>query len=405
MPNQIRSRQRRCFGVFSTLVILASMLSMAFFVFSGVIGLASGQSPILHDWLGYNGNQTVYLTQDPQSFPILDQEGGSPGASNYQLSNNNSLGIPNALQLNLSTTSPNSSNYYYASQDPSHHFWIELYLSSVGVSNQWTQQYPGISYGTGWQEMGIQTQINGTGASSVVTQWQSYYNSGLNATTGADNGKSYDTLTYAIESGIKPLLLLAELSGIDGVGAFGYPFSLGIGAAGLLLNGPFPSNINQFGGPGSNNAWMKVDNGTTVDSNSPAGDNVFGIGAYVLIQISNFPSVVQYIGPSTITLFAQNEVLENTKLGYQYQNGTSTEFNINLSPAVSIGGYVNFASGFPAANVPVILVQKMNNELAAFQLMTNSSGGWHFFAMPGATYSVSASYTDVLGSYREFAYE
>jgi hypothetical protein len=342
------------------------------------------------------GNNSIYMTTDRQSYLITNQEGNAVGSSAYQTASNNSNGIKNAIQLNLSDKPYNASDYFYTNNN-NKEFEAEFYFSAVGGSPFW--ENPPWIFETIQQKIGMKASIGGSEPSDVFTDILTAHNTGLNITkTSSHEGSS---------GFLKGMLAAVNITLI----AAGLAFpEIGIPVAATSIMDQFAgisgtvttSNINGFTGTGSSWEWEQIDNGSLVitSGSGPAGHNVYGTGTMVLIQINDFPAVASSVGNSLITLFAQNEMCDyNTNYPSLsvYSNGSTTSANVNMVQAVSIGGYAYYAPGVPDSNNVVTLQQNVGGLLVNFALKTDANGYWHFFAEPGTTYSISASCSDVFG--------
>ncbi len=376
------------------------LLAGMFVIVHVAAGVAKASSvPTNYYFTGYLGNNTIYMTTDKQAYYMTNSQGQALGSSAYQNASNNKDGIPNAIQLNLSNKLYDASGYSYDSLNDE--FIVQLFFSAVGGSNYWNSN-PFTLEAIG-QKIGVKEIINGTDPTAVSTNIAQSFNTGMNITkTSTQDGE----IAYIVETAVNIAITAAAVTFAPEiavpVAAYGIMDGF-LGIAGTFSQSPMttPSNLG-FTGTGSTWEWGQIDNGSMAItlSDEPAGHNVYGMGTMVQIEISNFTGVASSVGNSLINLFAQNEMAEfdaNTG-GVIYSNGSATSINVNMVQAVSIGGYAYLRSGVPDANSVVILQQDMGGVIVNFALKTNATGYWHFFAEPGATYTLSASFSNALGT-------
>lgn len=160
------------------------------------------------------------------------------------------------------------------------------------------------------------------------------------------------------------------------------------GSAGGNNCGSITTNTGYVGGNGGINQWGQVlFNGYPLSG----GWKGFGQSIYVETTIPTSGGRLPTIPTSgaSLTIGETNQIGEqpSSSCGWSNTNAAAVTLSYPVYPAVGIGGYVDFANGgggIPGATVTIN--QDDNNQFTNFNVLTDSTGHWHFFAKPGATY-------------------
>ncbi|MGA7861724.1 MAG: Hint domain-containing protein [Thermoplasmata archaeon] len=359
---------------------------------SGATNYASGGAalypiPTHYNWAGYAGNDVIYPTWDHNgtTLPFLSASSVQTSAQAYGK-------IANAETLHMSNVS-NFQSEYYTSPSPDNFFTLYLIFSATGGS--WA--FNPADFTTWYQQ--VKTSVTGL-PSDTDTQWTYYDNTGTNVTLTSDNPtKVADEIAPVVEVGLDVAALAFPAISVP-IGIWQVMAGL-TGVMGLWSDSSHVDTNVYDGSSGYIQQWAAVDNGTYGDcggcgsSWTPGYDgfNVFGQGVFASTLFA--ASDTKTLSQGSISVSGCNQLVE-------LQTGACASVGFAIEPAISLHGNVSLYSGGP--ELPgweggmVTLQQDYGGALTDFQVPTTSTGYWHFFAMPGATYTAYASMSDQMGT-------
>jgi hypothetical protein len=396
-------------AIFLITLLVASTAMIGFSGFSehssAPSGLTTQSSPITHiGWIGYDGNSSIYATEDTNPYAIPSQN-----TSVFQAANAGESGTSNSLAVQTYTNggTPSTSSAFQDTGNSQFSIWLALGAAGTSTSYWFTSTY----YGTG--AVAIWAAIPSGLPTGTVATWEqgSYYNSGVNVSkTGQDAGSTtiYDMIQGAFS-------VAADLAiETDGV-------SLAVDGAMTLLN--IASDMSTSGftpvtsvTPGSSLVqWSLVTNGVTTTCNASQGTmtcpngegtNNYAVGNVVDVTIpNNVLSQVPY--SQQIILTASQDEGSSTSLGGYIAGAATGSVVYNIDPAVSIGGTAYlYQGGPPATNAQITLTQGCPTSgvpypgTTYYVINTNSNNGnWHFFADPACSYAYGLTATTTMAPY------
>ena len=382
-----------------SIVVVGSAMTL-----TGMVGVAraSSSTPSVHDWfMGYAGNASVYPTKDPTDYyaPAIQASSSQVDLNQYCESGSSlrvdGVGLNDTVNVNIGKPSVEV-NYQWLSGGKQ--FAIFFETSVTGGSTV----LPPLSVGGSWWYVGmVATQVGFSGIPGDATDFvlqDSYL--GANMTTGNIGGTSQGNdgnLAEAIAAGldvaslvfpewdlvIVPSAIMAHSVGAAGAANFGTQFSSQSTGTGNTL-------LDQFG---------MVDNGTFYPYDSPQTTSLGGLtfGSNTYSEAIEWETQYNDVALDTVGQISVNgwNYMFSRQDGYpaEYQClGGTAGLSYPINPAISIGGYVNLSSGAPVSGAIVELFEYDGSTATnIYNLKTDASGHWHFFAHPGDTYYYSVA--------------
>jgi len=411
-----------------SLIVVVMLLTITAVIFVPRPAAAQSDYPIEYGWIGWNGNSVIYPTKDSTMtyLPSVSQASAEKGAPSANVPLNNSITV------GLWNETSGGQDYgvaYGWLGDPTDLFEILAPYWAVGGFNfsgeSKTNGIPGSVYDIG--ALNNSVSITGVGDKSSILQIKpgGQYK-GENATFGGKNspgGGNAAWLEPVIDTGFE----IAGAAGCAATGGAGCPISIGVSiAAASIMNawagylGAYNyksstindiSNINYTGANPHIVIWGATQNGSYATQKcvwvanqwATCGQDVAS-NSFVAWTTIGYPADIT---PGAFTVSATDQFWAGTSTSgavpYTVTNGASAELSYNVEPAVSIGGYAYMWPGGPPAPNAVLDLQQNppagGGEGTDIEIYTNSSGYWHFFAEPGATYGGSTvTYNNGLGS-------
>jgi hypothetical protein len=393
------------------IVVLSSLLILG--PYHSVGTARAGQThPTYYSQLGYEGNYSIYPTQymTPVMFPSYAVNGTvwqscTGSTCNETLppgfeGNTPFPGLTSAMSAVVSEKPGEHSQYGYLGPQWNSIWALWTWVSFTGGSSQWCEEY---GYGTCYNTYAQDASIS---LSGLPPRSDSYIvlgnDTGLNVTTTGAGGEG--NLSQVMKAVMDVGLTLAGFAFPE----IGIPLAgLGlmddfIGPAGVQDNGPwgFSSTLQLSGADGTMNQYVYTDNGSMSNCNidNCSGTNVYSEGIWVQTLIP--ASELVNVAAGSMAISGEN-ILQMYVPGLSegiYQ-GATTSTIVPIAPAISMGGTVTLYSGGPVVpNAQVTLQQDYGGTYTNFVQTTNATGYWHFFAEPGATYNLTATFTTPLGT-------
>ncbi len=322
-------------------------------------------------------------------------------ASQAYSSTNSKYDLANVVGINLSTNYPVVSHYGFINQD-NNEFQVQIYWSAPADSQLATN---GPINGVTFQKLTGQMQADNSnwGVSPLYN-----YDNGINMTNVSQpSGQSTTGSEVYTQLGLAGAAYAASFIPVYGfiIGGALMMVSDYYTIDGMLQTSSHPAYA---GGPGNSAAggWQQLENysGTSISGSSNyAYEDEFMGTTGTQLQVNGFTvgsTQMNSIESSINTLYlnATNQFAGwNSQFGQYTANAASVSYGIQIVPSVSIGGWVDYGAG-PIGGANVTLSQYYNGAYNNFVVHTDSNGYWHFFARPGATYTLDASYTNPLGT-------
>ena len=409
------TRSRRLSSILTCGLFVLGGLSFAFFVIPGTSTMAvAAAAPTIWEhqdgWLTPS-NLSIYLTTDGNQFNLSGSSQVSyQSASQANSATNGNYDLANVVGINLSANAPVASFYKYIGTSDGL-FQAQIYWAAPGDSQLQTN---GPINGITYQHLQAELSVGNNPNWEINPLWS--YDNGINMTNVSQpqgGGSTAGSNLYA-ELG---------LSGAAFAAAFlPPPFDFIIGGSTMMvsdylaIDGMLQTATHPVLGGGSGNSaaggWQEVANftGTSVNG-APYYDyeNMFMGTTGTQLQINGFNnpttmSSVENVGVGELILNATNQFAGwNSEYGQYCMDGASVAYGIQIVPAVSIGGWIDYGTT-PAANCNVTLQQDYQGYYTNFVVSTASNGYWHFFARPNATYKLIASYPTALGTSSSLTY-
>lgn len=406
-------RRRGGFGIVLSIGTVTMLLLTAVVIVVFIPGRAAGESspPVEVGWIGYAGNSAIYPSNDLNAtylaaVSIFSGQKSFPSYPN------------NTLEVGVYNTSSGLSygpgfQYFGGIEDE---FFLTIPLYAVGGAN-----FTGVSnpvkevYDVG----AVKGAASVTGLpSDETTQIKPGGNfRGLNTTHSTALGYSYEGDASWLGDVID--------TGLAAAAPFAGPFGIPIAAAAVMnawagYFGAYTyssssvsdlSNNVSYGSDPSIAIWGATDNGTFSSQgckySEQDGEQLGTCGRDVFAESfvveSSFPDPAD-VTPGTLEVSATNQFWAGggpSNAAPTPYDGANASISYLIEPTVGIGGTVDlWPGGPPAADTETLLVQDPPNGGATtdFENDTNSAGNWHFFAMPGATYGGTVTYSNGLGS-------
>lgn len=333
-----------------------------------------------HQWPGYNGNNSIYLStaiaSDPYLPPVISGANSYLGHNGYFYPNTVMVGLASKL-----TSSSGSLSYLYSEnyQSSNKAMLVDIPIVAVGASNNSWATYDQYAAGVNGLTIAYNVSVPGSN-SNLFTQ----YNGGLNVTGTYYGGYVY---SKALNQTLEYLMSSIPYVGIV-IGA-GQLF-------GQYMGDSKVENVIDVGGIGpigNISETYGVVNGTIVSNGN--GYNNFGGYKFIELQV---PSI-DFNDTGLINLYGANRVIGDGPTGPVYGTGAVSRLQLNTVPAYSIGGTV-YVNDQPQANKQVeISTQYYYPSLGEYVndnyfVETNSSGQYRFFGQPGQDYTVQVPGSD-----------
>lgn len=359
----------------------------------------------VYDAVGYNGNSTIYPTEDFATF-FLPLE----NSMKYQTTANSSLeygGVANINRLNVSDLSYERPAYGIAYILENYYFVIQLWVTSTGGSNStFIAVIP-----LGWANSStdaLNVQVAATGMPSGNSNgFEPGNNTGLNVTPGnmaGESGTKAGSLAALLGLGLDAAsLIFPELIGVV-LTATSIDLDLDefTGPAGPTTNNQLTS-IPVAAGSSPANQWELVRNGTITSQTSTtvSGQNVFSQTDMIQDQMPE--ADVSQVTPGDLTILAENQLVYMDASGNTYAVGANPSISYPIEPAISVGGVIDlWQGGPPLPGASSVIQQQFGSCQCEFQTnyeTTNGAGYYHDFLNPDVWFTqAAATFSDPLGT-------
>lgn len=384
-------------------------------------------------WVGYNGNATIYPTNDTANITTGDSGAGVVTAVPLPLlhsvewqtwSNSTSQMKPlsNFNALNVSTVASEYPRYWNLGPNDNWEVWVTIWVVSTGVSAQNDSWPNGCNNEANEQFTGaIEVSATPSGLPSGNTNvFAAGNNTGTNVTLGdmsGESGQSGDLLTHLIGFGLAAAAFIVTIIQPEiGLVLTGADAAYDANAAFTGASGPEASfygtaTDNDVAGDATANQLEVVKGGdvTTLcgdNGGATGGQNVFTQASQIEEQIpapGNSPSGMINPGSLKISSFDDQEFLDNNDPSGSFTVVASNpSISYSIEPAVSVGGYIRLWAGGPTITGAVVNTQEQYDNQTWFQnnyVTTSSDGYYHDFLDPNVWYnSQQALWSDVLGT-------
>ncbi len=371
------------------ILLACAMLGVVIPALSGNSGAQSAipqLNAVYKGWNGYDGNGVVYMAQQQNVFlDNLSSMYSSVSPESCQYGENSNQVVSSSMQTILSPTNPSkafntltSSYQNYFLDSSSLHLECPIIGIHLNIVNIGSDRYLYCRDPADYKLVSnMRDYVTTSGLSSNVSylssSYESHFNNGVNLSNNA-NCISPDTQAAS----------QVAYYGLSLVPVIGQIYSTGELASELAKDfGPAQHASQQCTISTSGTIYqnLQIINGTI---NGNVGQNNYVSVTQAYIQIP----LVSYASSSNAFITFGAKSLITTGGGQCCKIGASSSQTIYLKPAVSICGYV-YNDGNQYQNQNVCLIQTYNGVSTGFQLKTNNSGIWHFFAQPGATYKLA----------------
>jgi hypothetical protein len=377
--------------------------------------LAVAQASGNHNWAGWDGNRTIYLTDyTGYTYPssLLNS------SSRYQTTSNSSFTAQNMPLANAETVSVNTGQgALYPSVLPPYSFYTYSVANGfelmMNVTNSGTTT-PVESYNGGWfwaysQFENMSAILSHGPLGTVQTSIVSAFDDGINisssgnyiVSTGSQGG---EIEAAGIAAGLSALAAIVDVA-TAGAGLVALPAEAAAiydayhfaQEAGEYSSSSYTSSISASTGNATVNQWSEI-------SSPIPHDYEFSQSTRLTVDIwPNSNGVLPRLadGPAELQLAAGQQLGDNRSGPGNWQDsvdGATPILMYWIYPGVSIQGNVYLDPGVVAPGATVLLAMSCPSGSPTlssnYYETANSAGHWHFFAYPGCTYTYSASAPD-----------
>ncbi len=354
----------------------------------GVIGIATisrnaSATTTVSGYNGWDGNGVIYMTEgiDNAHPPVIQgtfNTTSQPGSGNpYNIAN--ALNVSVGQAHNTTNTYWMFTEYYHGGgSNP----YLQVYAPIIATGG--TQQvYDASSNPPTWDQVidqQVSLSISDSPSTNTYLQIQGGFDSGVNTTgkipEGTNTSLEQFNFWYDAASQLPKL---------------GYA----MGSWSIMNGANKASAVDQYdGSAGANGQVLQTFGvkGGNVNTGLPGtqrGQDAFGPQQVVY---ANIPESEWISNRPVLTITATNIVGD---LYYCYGcspvNGASASITVSAVPAVTLTGTVTLGTR-PLKNCPITLQETYNGVTTNYQLTTNSTGAYRFFARLGTSYTLLATY-------------
>jgi hypothetical protein len=346
-----------------------------------------------YNWMGYNGNGSIYPTLDTQPYPLPTlSRFGFQTASNSSIGCGSGCGLVNTNLLNISTLPYEYPRFGDLGPNWGNQFVVWIWVTSTGGADPFDTFPDGcndaansfIAYGIDVAAM--PSGLPGSGTNSFYAG----NNTGTNTTTGnlGDSGSRSLSLTQLVGFGLTVASALFPEAGVP-LTVAGAAFDLAefTGPDGPTSNAFVASSPDVAGNLAANEVGL-VTNGTVSNgcTGYDAGKNIFTQAAWIQEEVQ--PTGLPQVTPGSLQLTSSNvlEFDDSYCPSCSYvEQGSSPSVTYPIGPASSLGGTVSLWNNGPPATGAQVTVQQQEQNESLFQNLeetTTNTGQWHAFIRP-----------------------